>query len=133
MTVRTPHDATRDCFSISEDTVCSRSMRVLTVATSSESSTSRSGTCAAHACATRRSPRHHDGPLILTAYSGKTRASICSTRVCDSGDDSPHVETMSTSTRRLPGTKTSSCRFPDAASWMYTAMWGAMPPCSIAS
>jgi len=66
VTVRTPHDATRDCFSISEPTVTRRSMLALISDMLAPVSTSRSDTWARQAAATRRSPRHHEGPRTLT-------------------------------------------------------------------
>jgi hypothetical protein len=63
VTVRTPHDATRDSFSISMPTVKSRSTAPLIACTSGPMSTSRSVTCARQALATRRSPRKNE-PLF---------------------------------------------------------------------
>ena len=66
MTVRTPHDATRDSFSISIPTVKRRSSRAFVTSMSGPLSTSRSVTCARQALATRRSPRKNDPLFTFT-------------------------------------------------------------------
>ena len=116
MTVRTPQEATRDSFSISEPTIWRRSTLALTRGMSGASSTSRSDTWARHAAATRRSPRHQDGPVTRTVCWGKRWATWALSRASDSSEYSPQVDTVSMSILRLAGMSTSSCRSPELAS-----------------
>ena len=108
VTVRTPQEATRDCFSISAAIACSRSIPALTLATSLAGSTSRKVTCARHAAATRRSPRHHEQSDHMGCVVRKPLRDEGQERERDSGEHSPHVDTASTSMRCFAGMNTSS-------------------------
>ena len=101
VTVRTPQEATRDSFSISDPTTCNRSMAVFTRPGSGDSRTSRRDTWARHAAATRRSPRHQEGPFTRTRCSGNFSATWAWSRASDSAECSPHVDTVSISMVRF--------------------------------